>query len=802
MISNYIKLAWRNLSRQKYYTSINIIGLVSSLAFALLMSAYIWQERQVNADIRNLDNQYILQSEYKVPGIGIELTTIGALPKALKEEYPHLVADYYRFDGISCIVSRNDQVFQEEAALGDSTLLTMYGFELADGDAKTALDDPFSMAITAATAIKYFGRTDVVGETLNIRNFAGEKRDFMITAVLEDLPENSVVNLAPSMNNTVFLPMASATYFGRNVDNWQNPWIVGFIALQDGVTPEQLIEPMEQLLERHADERISENLIPVLKPLRTYHLEDNNGAVRQMILTVSLIAGFIVLMAVINFINIRISQSMSRIREVGVRKVLGSNRWQLIVQLLLESIIVVGVSAAIALAIYPILSPIFANIMGKTLPELGELPLYFYGYYAVFTLLLGVFASIYPALRLSASPILQAVKGQLTGTGEKQLVRKVLLTTQFVVAMVVLVATVAVSKQVALFFSDDLGYDKNYLITAQVPRDWTPEGLSRMETIRQELSGIPQVQNVSISYDVPSASASGMAQVATHGAAENESVSLQLIVSDAHYADTYKIPMLTGVFFAADKASARDGQTAVINKQAAIMLGFDSPEDAVGKQITINGQNPVSVAGVTDDFYLNTMHAEQPAVVWRNVFASSFYRYFSIRMQPGSMAESLTAVNNKLKELMPDAPFEYTFMDQTLERMYQSELQLKKAASAATAFSLIIVVLGIVGLVSMAVQQRVKEVGIRKVLGASATHIISLFLKDFLWVYLLALALAFPIAYYLLNQWLANYHHRMDLNVWVFGWPLVCLSALIVFFIAVQGLRAALANPVDSLRDE
>ncbi|HWK98670.1 MAG TPA: ABC transporter permease, partial [Parapedobacter sp.] len=523
-----------------------MVGLVCGIAFVLVIAAYIWQAYQINSNLRNLGNQYLIQSEYREDGIGMALTTIGALPQALKKEYPHLVADYYRIDGISCIVAHGDKVFKEDGALGDSTILTMYGFDLVDGDAATALNAPFSVVITEATAVKYFGRTDVVGEALTIRNFAGEKNNFMVTGVMRAFPENSVTRLTATMDNTIFLPLSNADYFGRAVNNWQNLWIAGFVELREGVQPGTLAGPMKQLVEQHADERVAANLTPMLKPLSTYYLDDNNGIVRKMIFALSLVATFILLMAIINFINISVSKSMSRIKAIGMCKLMGSGRTRLSVQLVVESLVVVCLSAALALALYPALAPVFGRIMDKELPGLGNLPPGFYGYYVVGILLLGVAAGIYPALRLSAGNALRAIQGQFTGIGEKHLVRKTLLGIQFMVAIIVLISAVVISRQVNVFFSEDLGYDKNYLITAQVPRDWSPEGLNHMETVRQELLAVPQVENISISYDIPSAPGSGMQQVSRPGA--EKGVAMQLMVSDAHYADTYKIPMVAGDF--------------------------------------------------------------------------------------------------------------------------------------------------------------------------------------------------------------------------------------------------------------
>ncbi len=803
MIRSHIKIAWRNLFKSKFFTVLNIVGLVSGIAFVLLIAAYIWQEYRVNSGLRNLDNQYVLQSEYREAGMGLSLTTVGPLAKTLKEEYPHLVADYYRIDGISCITSRGDKVFQESAALCDSSMLAMYGFELVDGDPKTAMGKPNSVVITKATAVKYFGRVNVVGETLVIQNFAGEKRDFAVTGVLKPMVRNSVINLTPTMDNTIFLPMSSTAYFGRDVDNWQNLWIAGFVELQEGVTPDQLVQPLKEVLARHADEQVAANLTPVLKPLSTYYVDDNNGAVRRMTLTLSLVAGFILLMAIINFVNISVSKSITRLREIGVRKIMGSSRTQLTAQLLAESLVVVGLSAVFALAIYPVCAPIFANVMGRELPSLSVLPVGFFGYYAMGILLLGIIAGIYPALRLSASQILQAVKGQLSGIGEKQLIRKGLLGVQFVVAMTVLISTVVISRQVAVFFSENLGYDKDYLITAQVPRDWTPEGLNRMETIRQELGALPQVENASISYDLPGAPGNSLQRVSQQGADDLDGVAMNVVVSDGYFADTYKIPMLAGHFFAPGSGNANDSQLVVLNEKAVRALGYRHAEEAVGQQVSMNnGAFVATVSGVTADFYLNTMHSAKPAVAWVNVYRGSAYRFLNIRIHPGNVAGSLAAIEEKWRELMPDAPFEYTFMDERLHTLYATEVQLQKASWMATVISIIIVVLGVVGLVSLTIQQRMKEIGIRRVLGASLGNITRLFTKDFFAVFLVALVLASAVTYYLLHQWLAGFQLKTPLNIWVFGVPIAALLGLVSTFIVLQSAHAVRTKPVDSLRDE
>ena len=483
-----------------------------------------------------------------------------------------------------------------------------------------------------------------------------------------------------------------------------------------------------------------------------------------------------------------------------MRKVMGSSVEQLILQLVLESVVLVFGSAVIALALYSFLRPLFEPILGTSLPHFVDFSGNFVVIYLLSAVAVGVLAGIYPAGRLATRQILHSVKGQAGHVAGKNTARKVLLGIQFMVAMAVLTGAVVIGRQVSVFFSENLGFDKNHLLTAQVPRNWTSKGLADMETIRHEISSLPSVEQASISYDVPSAVGSGMIQVSNAGTAEQQTKLLHLVIADAHYADTYNIPMLAGKFFSADRAG--ENGYVVINKQAANLLGYTRVADAVGQQVQLNGRSVAVIAGVTQDFYLHTMHTQLPPVIWTNVFPSSPYRFLTIRIRPGSIGESIAAIQAKWKELMPDAPFEYTFMDETLQQMYAEEMQLRKALGTATVIILIIVILGIVGLVSLMVHQRMKEIGIRKVLGASMIRIIGLFVVEFVWVYGIALLLVVPPTYYLLGQWLSGYHVRTDLDVWVFFWPISGLSVLMLLSIGLQVMRVATDHPVHALRDE
>ncbi len=376
MLKNYFKIAWRNIIKSKFYSSVNIVGLSTGIAFTLLIGAYVWSELQVNTQLKNADRQYVLQSKWKNPNQGLDLTTMGPLAKALREQYPDLVANYYRWDGVTSNVSKGDKSFREGLQICDSTMFNMYGFTLLHGNPKTAFDGPFSLVITSERAKKYFGKTDVLGQTLTIESFSGSKHDFIITGVLKNPSKNSVTYLNDDNNNQFYISSNNLAYFGRNMD-WPNQYIVGYVELQKGVKPKDLEKPMQYLMKQNAPPQIAADMTPYLVPLKDYYLNANNGLVKKMLYALSAIAVFILMMAVINFINMSVSRSATRMREIGIRKVLGGLKKQLIMQFLIESIILVFFATGFAIIMYVLSKETFSNILGKEIPSLGDFPLYF-----------------------------------------------------------------------------------------------------------------------------------------------------------------------------------------------------------------------------------------------------------------------------------------------------------------------------------------------------------------------------------------------------------------------------------------
>lgn len=799
MLQNYIKIAWRSIRKRRFYSFLNIAGLATGISFAMLIMAYVWGELQVNTELKNVDRQYVLQSNWKDPNMGPKFTTIGAFPRALKEQYPTLVKNYYRWDGITTTVSLGDKSFREGIVIGDSTFLTMYGFEVLHGDVRTALHDPYSLVLTDEKALKYFGRTDVTGKALRIENFAGAKHEFLITAVIRVPARNSVTCLVDhGEGDRFFLSLKALTFFNRTVDDWNNVSIAGFLELQDGVTAADLEKPMAALLKSNTPAGVSDNLRPYVVSLKDYYRQKDNGLVNRMLYTLSAIALFILLMAVINFINMSISYSSSRMKEIGVRKVLGGLRKQLIWQFLTESAILVTLSAILGFLIFLFVRPVFSQVLGKPIPSPGEFPPYFIAFPLLLIVLTGLAAGLYPAFVLSSLKSVDSLKGKLGNIKENVLLRKSLVAFQFFTAAVVLIGAFIISKQVQLFFSSNLGYSKDFVVSAQVPRDWTPEGTKRMEGLRNQFAGMPEVKGVSLSYEIPNGNNLGSMNIYRASADSTTAVTSFMLTTDEHYANTYGIGMAGGRFFH-DPGMQADPGKVVINETLAKSLGWKTPADAVGQQVRIqNGSNMLTVAGVTKDFHFSSMQEAVQPIVFLHVSSGNIFRYFSFKLKGNDLA----AVQAKWAALMPGAPFEYTFMDDTLARIYQTEIQLKQAAYAATILALIIVLLGVTGMISLSIRKRTKEIGIRKVLGSSVSGIVALFVKEFMLVIAVAGLIAAPVAYLIMQRWLDDYAYRVDITATPFVITIVLLAVITTVLIILQTVKAALANPIRSLRTE
>lgn len=803
MIHNYFKIAWRNLMKRKFYSLVSIFGLSVGITFTLLIGTYIWGELRVNADLKNIENQYLIQSKWKKADIGLEITTLAPMAKSLKENFPDLVENYYSFDGITSVVSNGDKIFREDIQIGDATMLKMYGFHLLFGNSQTALNQPNTVVISSEQAIKYFGKLDVVGKTLTAESNSGSKRDFMITGVLDKIPQNSITNFVSPKIPMLMSFVSSNDFWGRQQSfTWFNPYIVGYIELKKGVKPSDLTKPMAQLIKTNAPQNLAENLTPYLVPMKDVYLEANNGVVKKTVFTLTLVALFILLMAIVNFVNISIGNSFTRIKEIGVRKMLGSLKTQIIGQFLAESVLISLFSLLVSLILYEIFKPFFGQILNKEIPSLRLVSPYFYTIFLLLSLTIGLISGVYPAFVLSNLPSIDSLKGKLKSIKENILFRRLLIISQFTIALFVFVGAIVIAKQVNYFFNKDLGYNKESVVSVRVPRDWSPAGIAKMETIRNELARLKEVSQVSISYDIPDGSPGNSNALYRIGQDSTQAIFIQTLTSDEKYAETYQIPMVAGVFFQSKQENYQPLKL-VLNESATKALGLKKSSDAIGKVVRMHfAPQPFTVAGVTKDFHVGSMHKTITPLFFINVKDNIFYRFLSFKIQAGNLPESMAKIEHKWKELMPNSVFEYTFMDDTLQKMYQSEVQLKKASFVATILSIIIVLLGILGMVSLSITRRTKELGIRKVLGASSVSIMVLFLKEFVLLMTIAIVISFPLGIVSMNAWLTNYAYRIELNWQIFMSVGLLFGLVIIAFVSFQTYKVALANPVKSLRIE
>lgn len=802
MFTNYLKIAWRNLIKNPFYSLVNLLGLSVGVAFTLLIGSYIWSEYNVNRGLKNAENQYIIQSKWKDPNQGIELTTFGPLAKSLRHQYPHLVKNFYRWDGISSTITKGDKAFREGLQICDSTMLEMYGFTLLSGDPETAFDGPYSLLITDEKALKYFDRTDVVGESLTIENFSGSKHDFIITGVLKKPSRNSVTWITADNDNQFYISSSNINYFGRNMETWQNQYIASYLELQPNVKPEQLSAVIEQLINLNVSPAIASNVTTYLKPLNEYYLSAFNGLIRKLMYALGGIAFFILMMAIINFVNLSVGRSASRLREIGIRKVLGGLRLQLISQFLIESILLTGIATLIAVGLAQMARPLFSTIMGKTIPSLFSYPGSYYGILIGMVFLIGSLAGIYPAFVLSAMQSVDSLKGKLKNVGEKVTLRKALVGFQFATAVVVFIGAFIISKQVDYFFTKDLGYEKEYIVSAAVPRDWSPQGVKKMADLRNQFATMPELKNITLAYEILDGRSSGSVSIYRADRDSTFAVSSTTLNTDENFASTYSIPLIAGDFYS-KAIPALDSSKVVINESQLKALGWKSPEEAIQKQLRIVG-NPFvfTVAGVTKDFNFGSLNTAIPPITFIQLKLNPIFRYFSFKLAPGDIGKSLSSLQKKWNELLPGTPFEYSFLDEKLSNLYLTELQLQKASFAGTLLAFLIVFLGVLGLIGLSLQKRIKEIGIRKVLGSSVAGIIGLFIKEFVFIFITAGLVACPLAYVLMNHWLKAYVYRIDLTVMPFVIAIATLGILTAALIVVQTFRVANANIAKNIHTE
>jgi putative ABC transport system permease protein len=800
MYKSYFKIMMRNMLKRKFYSAITILGLTVGLTFALLIGVFIWGEWQVNTGLKDVGRLYMMETKYKsTEGTQPPFFVPALLGQAAIEQYPAVFEKYYRFRDRSITVSKGDKHFRAQSMIGDSTFFEMFGFPVLHGDAMQALNKPNSIVITEQIARKYFDKTDVVGETLTLSTEVSGLKEHLITAVMADVQKKNSVSDFMNSDAQLFLPQNSRADFNLGFQDEWNTSIITYIKLQPGATTEDATALLNKILNKDAPQQVSENKTIELNSIKNYYLLTNHRAVQKLIVSLAVIVLFILLLAVTNFINISIASSFSRLKEVGVRKVIGGVKRQVLVQFLSESLVLAVVAGSTSLLMYEIFHGYFGDVLNVSLPSVLEMDFSFWIWMIAGTLLIGFLAGIYPSIFLSSTETIGSLKGKFNSVKGTIRFSRGLVGFQFLVAVFVFITSVIMSNQISYFMEADLGYDKSHvLLVSSVPRMWNDEGLNKMDVAKEEFLKSPNIQSASLSWGSPNSQFDPFnANINLAGQPIDKGVLTTMAAADEDYAKVYGLKLLEGKFFI-DESENFQANRLVLNESAQKALAVN-----VGDKLNIQfSDKEFTVVGIVNDFNFESMHKRIKPVAFTHTRDFQAYRYFSFKLNPGNIAQSVDAVEKIWKNIFPNDPFVYAFTEERLKMAYQTELQLKKASGIASVLILIIVLIGVLGLVSLSVAKRNKEIGIRKVLGASAPNILVLISSEYAMLMGVSFAIGIPVSYWFVSRWLSGFAYHIDLNGWMFVVPIVILFCITISMVCLQSFKTALADPVKSLKYE
>jgi putative ABC transport system permease protein len=821
MILNYLKIATRNGIRQPFFTIINLAGLAIGLAACWFLTVYYFHENSYDTFIPDAD---------KICAVGIELkdgeteglttNTPPALGLRLAADYPEIEMTARTFDLGETLVKRDVKnaqplIFSESNAMAvDSTFLQLFGFEMKQGDAN-ALNNPLSLVVTEKIAQKYFGNESAMGQTISIND-----RLFTISGIMKDLPSNSSLQfgfLLPTKSFGV-IERFSWSWIWLQMDTWakfKTPLDKNSLAQTEAKFPE-----MVKKYAPAAFERIGQNFEEKLKqgdkynikllPLNKLHLSYNNLISRlstlgdgDQVKMFGIIGIIILLLACINFVNLSTARSMNRAKEVGVRKALGSSGSSLIWQFLVESSLMSFVAFFLAALLVNVFLPLFNQL---TRIEFTTATLFSFDVLvAMVTLpiLTGLFAGLYPAIYLSKFTALKSSTNSNAGVGAFATIRSGLVVFQFSISLILILGSFVVYRQLNFAQKSSVGLNRNNVLVINNTRHLVSE--SDKETFRQKLLQIPEIKQVTHSTFLPSLGSFGDFYEPEQGDQSNavvQNLPISSFLTDEYFVPTLKLEIIAGRNFRVNSSS--DSSSVILNETAVKAIGWKNP---IGKWLRYPGnQNQrFQVIGVMKDFHLASIRtAIEPVAIFHE--SSKTYQtwgsYMAVRYLPNTEKSVIEKVSNLWKAELAAVPFEYDFLDAAFANLYKSEAQTASIVLVFTFLALFIGCLGLFALATFIAEKRTKEIGIRKVLGATVMSITTLLSKDFLKLVFIAIVIASPIAYYLMYQWLQDFVYRIEISWWMFVISGAIITLIALFTVSYQAIKAALMNPVKSLKTE
>ncbi len=799
MFRNYLKIAWRNLMKNKGYSAINIGGLAIGMACFLMIAMFIKHELSYDTYHENADNIYRVAHHYNDNDKqSKQIWGNAPVADALKADFPD-VLETVKFSGRSEVLLKyQERKFQEDNCFYvDETVFDVFSWPLLAGNPKTALVAPYSVVLLERTAKKYFGNQDPIGKT--IEGVGGRANDgaYTVTGVMKDLPSNSHFSFDALFSMSSFYQSRPNIF-----DSWGYVDFYTYFVAHEQFDPIAFQTKVPEFLKRH-DASSEEYFYDLsLEPLKDAYL--NSKAARQPggtgslsnIYIFAIIGLFILLIACINFMNLATARSMERAKEVGIRKVIGADKKGLIYQFFGESLVMVVFASLIGLFIVSLSLPWLRELTGKDFMTSDVFNVPTMGVYVLTALLTGTLAGSYPALVLSGFTPVNVLKGVFRASPKGARLRRGLVVFQFSLSIALIASTAIVYSQMGFMLNKNLGFDREQMLVIDFNHDF--DILLSMETIKEQFLALPEVSSVASSRSVPGSHFPNASTFLETPQGEMKVTDPGLFEVDIDFVSHFNIEMVAGRSYSADFPTDTISAM-VINVAAAKRAGYADPKNIIGKKFTQWGREG-QVIGVTENFnYLSLHQKVAPLALRLEPFSS---RFINLKIKSNNLPSAIEKVRSAWAAVAPERPFVYSFLDQSFNTQYEADIRFKTLFALFAGLAIFIACLGLLGLATYSAMQRTKEIGIRKVLGASTSHLVGLLSKDFIKLVFVAIVIATPFSWYAMHQWLKGYAYRVDVDWWVFA-----IAGFLAVFIAIctvsfHAFKSANTNPVRSLRSE
>ena len=804
MLLKNIHLAFRNIIRHKALSSINILGLAIGMTVCIIIMQYVSYESSYDKFHENYKNIYRVQFNiYKHGELIVECAAaVPAVGPAMKDNFPE-VLEYCRAFPVDGIMSYGEKSFREDdIQVVSPSFLKILSFPLIKGDPETALIGSFKTVITESTARRFFGNEDPIGKTII---WDGEM-DFEVSGVCADVPDNSHIKFTFLISHDTI-----REFWGDAVDTaWGWYDFNTYVMLADGTDYKEFDEKFDNWLKKEKGEEWAKNdsrfEFP-LQPIVNIHLysnllqesepaENGDGTAVKFL---TIIAFFILIIAWVNYINLSTSKAMRRAKEVGIRKVTGANRFTLIHQFLTESFLINIFALLIAFVLVGFSVPFFKNLTGSNmmLNDLLESGLWVW---LLLTIIIGsILSGLYPAFVLSSYKPIQVLKGSFVNSSQGSFLRKILVVFQYGISVALISGTIIIFNQMNFLRNQDLGINIDQTLVLKAPGVFSNDSLSTeiVNTFKQEVSALASVKSFTRSTNVPGVEIFWGQGSFSEDQSDEEAEVMYLVGIDENFVDAFNLRLLAGTNFTPELTK---GITeAIVNRSAVKRYGYSDLEEIIGKTIYVN-QDSLTVKGVIENF--NQMSLKTDIIPLAFPLVKDRFKFYSMKVSTINLEQTIKQIKQIWDEILPDNPFDYFFLDDHFNMQYSRDLQFGKVFAIFSGLAIFITCMGLFALASFNAIQRTKEIGVRKVLGASVNHIVTLLVLDFLKLIMISIVIAIPITYLIMNSWLQNFAYRITVNWWIF-----LLSSAIITFIAgstisYQTIKTALSNPAKALKYE